>query len=222
MFINLLQLEVQTVKKLVIIGAGGLGREVLQYVKDINKMSFEYDILGFIDENRSLWGSMINGAHVIGDFSKISEYKEQIYAICAVANPEIKKNLVKKGYDKGLIYVNLIHPLVYLSDNVNMGEGIIVGPYTVISTNVYIGDHVTINPQCGIGHDVKIDSYSTLYWNVNLAGFTYVEKGVEIGSKAFVKQNIKIGHESIIGAGAVVTKDVNPGSKVVGVPAREI
>jgi len=209
-------------KKLVIIGAGGLGREVLQYVKDMNKESSEYEILGFIDENKSLWGSKLNGAYVIGDFSKLSELKEQIHAVCAVANPEMKKALVKAGHDKGLIYVNIVHPLAYVADDVNMGEGIIVGPYTVISTNADIGDHVIINPQCGIGHDTKIDSYTTLYWNVNLAGFTYVEKAVEIGSKAFIKQNVKIGYESIIGAGAVVTKDVKPGSKVVGVPAREL
>lgn len=205
-------------KKLIIIGAGGLGREVAQYINDINQIKYEYELLGYIDDDISKLGIVYNNLKVIGNTNMLSELND-IYLFCAVANPEIKKNIAQKIKKYKNKTINIIHPTAYISPYINFGENVLVAPMCVLTTNITIGNYVHINPQCGIGHDTIIEDYTTLYWNVNIGGFVRVGKSVELGSKTFIKQGIIIGSQAISGAGAVIVKDVPPTVMVKGVPA---
>ncbi|NLK22323.1 MAG: acetyltransferase [Epulopiscium sp.] len=212
-------------KDIVIIGAGGLGREVAQYIKDINKTNPTYRVLGFIDNDINKKGILHSDIPVLGDFDALDliyKTSEQLYGFCAVANPKIKKRLVNQMKEYNIKDINIIHPSAYITPEVKIGEGVLISPYCVLTTNITIGNHVHINPQCGIGHDTTIGDYTTLYWSVNISGNVDVECEVAIGSKAFIKQGLKIGKNSIIGAGTVVIKNVKEATTVAGVPAREI
>jgi sugar O-acyltransferase (sialic acid O-acetyltransferase NeuD family) len=213
------------VKKLVIIGAGGLGREVAQYIKDINQISPTYELIGFIDSDIKKKGVEYYGVPVLGDFDILHSFfksNEKVYGFCAVAKPSIKSRLVLQMKENNIENINIIHPMAYVSPEVRIGKGVLISPYCVITTNITIGNYVHINPQCGIGHDSTIGNYSTLYWNVNVSGNVKIEENVEIGSKAFIKQGLIIQENSILGAGAVVVHSVKEGITVVGVPAKEI
>jgi sugar O-acyltransferase (sialic acid O-acetyltransferase NeuD family) len=210
--------------KLVIIGAGGFGRSVAWLVDDINNDNKKWDLIGFIDENKEIHGQEVNGYPVLGDFSYFSNkrFKEPIFAACAVSNPYHKANLVRTILDHGLRFTNLVHPSVKMSRFVTMGNGNIICADTIINVNAIIGNYVSINPKCGIGHDVVIKDYCTLYWDINLSGYVQVKAGCEIGTKATVIPEVTIGEWSVIGAGAVVVRDIPPHCTAVGVPAKPI
>lgn len=205
-------------KKLIIIGAGGLGRETAQYINDINQIKYEYELLGYIDDDISKLGLVYNNLEVIGNTNMLSELND-IYLFCAVANPVVKKNIAQKIKKYGNKTINIIHPKAYVSPYINFGENVLVAPMCVLNTNITIGNYVHINPQCGIGHDAIIEDYTTLYWNVNISGFVHVGEAVELGSKTFIKQGLIISDKAISGAGAVIVKDVAPAVTVKGVPA---
>ncbi|NLJ87469.1 MAG: acetyltransferase [Epulopiscium sp.] len=212
-------------KKLLVVGAGGLGREVAQYIKDINNINPTYELLGFVDSDANKKGLLFDDVPVLGDFNELDhifDSYEKIYGFCAVAKPTIKRRLINKMQEYNIESINVIHPNSYISPQVKIGKGVLISPYCVITTNITIGDYVHINPQCGIGHDSKIGDFSTLYWSVNISGNVTVKSEVEIGSKAFIKQGLIVEKNAVIGAGAVVIRSIEEGKTVVGVPAKEI
>lgn len=205
-------------KKLVIIGAGGLGREVAQYVKDINLIKPEYEFLGFIDDNPLQKDMIYNGDRVLGDMSILKDMQD-IYVFCAIANPIIKKKIYCEIKNYNCNFTNIIHHTAYVSPSVKLGKNVLISPNCVLTTNITIEDFVTLNPQCGIGHDTYIGEYSTLYWNVNTGGFVKVGKNVQLGTQTFIKQGLSVGNDVISGAGSIIVKDVEDGKTVKGVPA---
>lgn len=211
-------------KRLVIIGAGGFAREVAWLVEDINAAKKEWELLGFIDENPVNHGKVLNGYPVLGDFGFFihQQFNEPVYTVCAVGSPYAKINLVKKAAECGLRFTNLIHPSVKMSRYVELGTGNIICAGSLLSVDVFIENHVSINPNCSIGHDVIIKDYSILLWNINLSGNVKIGTGCEIGTKAVVIQGREIGEWSIIGAGAVVIRDIPPYCTAVGVPAKPV
>jgi sugar O-acyltransferase (sialic acid O-acetyltransferase NeuD family) len=212
------------VRELVILGAGGFGREASLLVEQINAAAgiVEFKLLGFIDSDRSKWGLTHRGYSVLGDMNlfKQPEFKPEV--ICVIAEPQIKQRIVE-NVPLELCYANLIHPDVqYSAADVRVGEGVLINKGCLLTTNIRIGNHVSINPGCGIGHDVVIGDYTTLMWRVNLSGNVTVGEGCLIGSGATVLQGLTIGSGVTVGAGAVVTKDLPDGCTAVGVPARVI
>jgi sugar O-acyltransferase (sialic acid O-acetyltransferase NeuD family) len=205
-------------KKLVIIGAGGLGREVAQYVQEINA----YELLGYIDEDETKLGLEYNQIKVLGNMETLAELakKQEIYVFCAIAKPSIKHKMQTKLMSIGCKTINIIHPTAYLTPSVTLGTNVLIGPMCVLTTNITIGSFVHINPQCGIGHDTVIADYATLYWAVNTGGFVQVGCDAELGSKTFIKQGVILAENVVSAAGAVIVKDVPPNVTVKGVPAR--
>lgn len=210
-------------KKLIIIGAGGLGREVAQYVEDINNTDIEekYEILGFVDDDETKKDIIYNNIRVLGGLEVIADLTndDEIYTFCAIANPVSKKNVAEKLKKYKCQSINLIHPTAYIANNVILGTNVLVAPLCVLTTNIIIGSYVHLNPQCGIGHDTVIDDYVTCYWSVNTGGFVHISEMSELGSKTFIKQNVLIGKYVVSGAGAVIVKNIPPKSTVKGVPA---
>ena len=208
-------------KDLVIIGAGGFGREVAWLAEEINSVDLQWNLLGFIDDDDSKQGVALNGYPVIGPFEKL-KVTNNIYAVCAVGATGTKKALVEKAADAGLRFANLIHPDVQLSRFVELGCGNIICAGTIITVNIKIGNHVIINLDCTVGHDTVIGDYVTCAPAVNISGQVEIEEGCDIGTNTAIIQGKKIGRWSIIGAGAVVSRDIPPSCTAVGVPAKPI
>ncbi|HSW36726.1 MAG TPA: acetyltransferase [Candidatus Limnocylindrales bacterium] len=206
---------------LVIIGAGGFGREVAWLVEEINAHQPLWKLIGFIDEDQSKHGLDLNGYPVIGDFDDL-KYKGKVFAVCAVGNTKRKKEMAKRATVSGLSFANLIHPTALLSKHMEMGFGNIICAGSIITVNVTVKNHVIINLYCTIGHDVTIDSYCTFAPSVNISGSVVFEEGCEVGTNAAIIPGKTIGKWSMIGAGAVVTSDIPVHSTVVGVPAKPI
>lgn len=208
-------------KNIVIIGAGGVGREVSLIIQQINELEATWNLLGFVDDNIDSWGKVINGYSVIGGIDTLELLSEDTYIIIAIANYEVKKKIVDKVNNK-LKFATIVHPKVWIHDYMTIGKGTIIYEGAVLTANIEIGNHVIISPKCGIGHDSIIKDYVSLLWNVNVSGNDLIEEGVMMGSGSTVIQGKVIGRGSTIGAGAVVVNDIENFSTAVGVPAKVI
>ena len=208
-------------KNIVIIGAGGVGRETALIIEKINEVNLTWNLIGFIDDNINSWNKVINGYPVVGGINYLETLPVDTYIIIAIANYEIKKKIVKKINNK-FKFATIIHPKIWIHHYIKIGEGSIIYEGAIITTNIKIGNHVIISPKCGIGHDSIIKDYVSLLWNVNISGNDIIEEGVMMGTGSTVIQGKKIGEGSIIGAGAVVIEDIDSYSTAVGVPANII
>lgn len=208
-------------KNIVIIGAGGVGREVSLIIQQINELEQTWNLLGFIDDNTDNWGKVINGYSVIGGIDSLEFLSNDTYIVIAIANYKVKKNIVNKINNK-FKFATIVHPKVWIHDYMTVGEGTIIYEGAILTANIEIGNHVIISPKCGVGHDSIIKDYVSLLWNVNVSGNDLIEEGVMMGSGSTVIQGKKIGKGSIIGVGAVVVNDIESFSTAVGVPAKVI
>ena len=208
-------------KNIVIIGAGGVGREVSLIIQQINELEQTWNLLGFIDDNTDNWGKVINGYSVIGGIDSLEFLSNDTYIVIAIANYKVKRNIVNKINNK-FKFATIVHPKVWIHDYMTVGQGTIIYEGAILTANIEIGNHVIISPKCGVGHDSIIKDYVSLLWNVNVSGNDLIEEGVMMGSGSTVIQGKKIGKGSIIGAGAVVVNDIESFSTAVGVPAKVI
>lgn len=212
-------------KDIYIFGAGGVGRETVQLICDINKLSHTWNIAGILDDDSLLHGQELCSTKVLGGIDYISDIEEDSPSfIITISQPRIKELIYNKikAIKPNAIFPTLIHPEAKVSDYASIGKGVIVQWGCFVSVNCTISDFVQLNPSCGIGHDSSIDKFSSLYWNVNLSGGVKVGRGCLIGTKASVIQGVEVGDGSVIGMGSVVLTDVRSGTTVVGVPSREV
>lgn len=208
-------------KNIVIVGAGGVGRETSLIIQQINELKSTWNLIGFIDDDVNSWGNVINGYPVIGGMDSLEKLSLDTYVVVAIANYEVKKRIVNKINNR-FKFATIVHPRVWLNDYMTLGEGTIIYEGAIITTNIKVGNHVIISPKCGIGHDSIIKDYVSLLWNVNISGNDIIEEGVMMGSASTVIQGKRIGKGSTVGAGAVVIDNIDSYSTVVGVPAKVI
>ena len=210
-------------KKIVIIGAGGFGREVKTIIDAINKVEKEYTFLGYYDDGIKK-GSIINNYPVLGNLEDLKEVNQEIFVLIGIANPVIKCKIAKSLVSyKNFFFPTIIHPSVQVSDDdVFISHGCIICAGTIITTNIKIGSFVILCSLCTVGHDSIIDDFSSIMPSVNISGEVCIGEKVYVGTGVKVVNRITIGTATIIGAGAVVSKNVPNYCTAVGVPARPI
>lgn len=210
-------------KDLIIFGAGGFGREVAWAVKRLNKVTPTWNLLGFMDDADNIQGSEINGYKVLGKTADVGKYPDANFVV-AVAASKIREKIVfnMKTVNPSIKFGTVIDPSVEMSEHVAIGEGTIICAHTIITVNIEIGSHVIINLDCMIGHDAVLQNFVTLYPSVNVSGFTKIGHAVELGTGMQIIQGKTVGDYSIVGAGAVVVKDIPAECTAVGSPARPI
>ena len=208
-------------KNIVIVGAGGVGRETSLIIQQINELKITWNLIGFIDDDVNSWGNVINGYPVIGGMDSLEKLSLDTYVVIAIANYNVKKKIVNKINNK-FKFATIIDPRVWIHDYITIGEGTIIYEGVILTANIEVGNHVIVSPKCGIGHDSIIKDYVSLLWNVNVSGNDVIEEGVIMGSGSTIIQGKKIGKGSIIGAGAVVVDDIDGFTTAVGVPAKVI
>ena len=205
---------------IVIYGASGLGKEILQLLKLINKKNKCWNILGFIDDNKNI--KNINGYPVIGGI----EYFENIAScsvVIAISNPDQKKNLIDKiiNYNKDHKFPNVIHPNVNFDFKCNqIGVGNIFTEGCILTSNIEIGNYNTFNTRTTIGHDVYIENFNNINPNVQISGNVRIGSFNFIAVNSVILQGIKIGNNNHIGACSLVIRNLKNDMKVFGIPAQ--
>jgi len=208
-------------EEILIIGAGGFGREVLWTINDCNEIKEKYSVLGFIDDDKPLHGHSIDGFSVLGGLDWIEKnYQKSISCVIAIGDSLSKKEIVNQLKKIEPTYDTIIHPTVISSKSITIGEGTIIQAGTIMTINIAIGKHVHLNIDSTVGHDTIIEDYVTINPGVHINGKTTIGSSTYVGTGVVMKQEIKIGSESIIGAGAVLLENVPEKSLYVGVPAK--
>ncbi|MBP9989377.1 MAG: acetyltransferase [Ruminococcus sp.] len=212
-------------KDLIIIGAGGLGRETAMTVERINASleEREWKIIGFMDDNLQIQGQRRDGYKIIGTTEEIKQYPDA-YFIVAIGDSKIRRRIVKKiKIFADVKFATIIDPAAVIDKRrVNIGEGSIICANTYITLDIEMGEHIYIGANSTIGHDARLGDYATLYPGVNLAGITEIGAATELGTGSQVIQKISVGSNTVIGAGSTVVRNIPSNCTAVGSPARVI
>ena len=208
-------------KSLIIIGAGGFGREVHAWASQSRANNCEWQIKGFLDDDldtlqkRPCPGSIL---------SRIADYQPAPgdLFVCAMGIPRIKRHCSELIRGRGGEFTNIIHPTAVFGWEVKLGYGVIICPFTVISCNTMLGNGVGINLHATVDHDVSIGDWSQVNCHSDLTGGAALESEVLIGSSVLVLPNIRIGRGAVIGAGAIVMRDVAEETTMAATPARPL
>ncbi len=207
-------------KDIIIVGAGGLGREVLQWLTDINQKKETWNIKGFIDDNIRALDNYYYAVTVLGMIEDWFPSENEVF-VCAISAPLIKERVVKLMKSRGAEFVSVIHPDASIGAYNKLGEGVVIYPGARITVNAQIGDFVTFLHSFA-GHDVTIGDYSTIFGCSSLNGFVKVGQSVLISSHVDIIPERKIGDHAFIGAGSIVVDNVKPNTKVFGNPAKKM
>lgn len=211
-------------RELLIFGAGGFGREVASWAGRAEWGGHGYEVAAFIDDNAP--ASELNGRPVM-PLEQAATRFPVAGVIATVGDPKLRERLIGKARDAGLVATDpLVHPNVeYDHEYVEFGEGVVVCAGSILTVNIVVEPHAQINLDCTVGHDAVIGAYSTLSPGVHISGNVTLERYAFMGTGAVTVNGhpgrpLTIGAGSVVGAGAVVTKDVPGGVTVTGVPAR--
>lgn len=207
-------------KDIIIVGAAGFGREVLQWIKDVNKIIPTWNIKGFLDDNTHALDDYECDYSIIGTINDWIPNSNEEFAL-AIAFPNIKEKIVNILKSKGAKFATVIHPTSIVGEFCHLGEGIIITPRCKISPNVIVEDFTTILG-CGIGHDAHIGAFSTLCGSCSVCGHVSIGKNVFVGTGAVIAPSKKIGDNVFIAMGSMVVSNIKQGKKVMGNPAKNI
>ena len=205
---------------IIIVGAGGFGREVYLWAKNLFSKD-QYKIKGFLDDNNRALDNFNLGIGIIGSIDGyIPEEKDRF--LIAIGNVKIKKFIIKKMIEKKVKFLKLIHPTAIVVDTAKIGDGVIICPFCLVSDNVRLDDFVMMNIYSSCGHDARVGKYCILSPYATLNGFVILENEVFLGTHSTVIPGKRVGYKSKVSANSVVMRNVPPNKIVIGVPGKAI
>ena len=203
----------------VIIGAGTYGEVYLSYLQEAG-----VEIIGFLDDSKALHGKLIHNIPVLGGTELLFSLKNthQVEAVyCPIGNNKIRVNILERAESLGYQIPNYIHPSVIISSDVSIGKGVYILLGTHIMPYVTIEDYVMISMGVNIAHHSILKKGSFLSTGVNFGASILAKEYSYIGISSTIMTGLKeLGTNCLIGAGAVVIKDVPDNAVMAGVPAK--
>jgi sugar O-acyltransferase (sialic acid O-acetyltransferase NeuD family) len=211
-------------RELLIFGAGGFGREVASWAGRAVWQERGFEVVAFVDDNAP--ADQLNGWPVLSLEVAASRHAGAC-VLATVGQTRLRERLIAKALEAGLVATApVIHPNVeYDRHNVTIAEGVVICAGSILTVNISVEQHAQINLDCTVGHDAVVGAYSTLSPGVHISGNVTIEPFAFFGTGAVTVNGhpgdpLMIGSGSVVGAGAVVTKNVSAGATVTGVPAR--
>ncbi len=208
-------------RKLIVIGEGGFGKEVTCWAKQCKEYGSEWLLEDYIDIGSEKRENSFQSDEVLDKIEKYKPLSDFVFSV-AVQSPKIKLQIADNFISKGVTFINLIHPTTVIGEDVNLGIGCILCPYVVLSSNLMINNFVIFNTYSYASYDSEIGDGCTINPHCGVMISAKLGKGVFMGSSSIVFPRKSVGNFAFIGAGSVVLNNVKENEKVFGVPARRI
>lgn len=209
---------------IVVVGAGGFGREVLELIDAINAVHMaSWEIIGVADDGPSevnLNRLATFNVPYLGTVDRVLGESTAYRYVLAIGSPGVRRVLAAK-FDAALWRpATLIHPDSTVGREVSLGEGTIICAGARVTTNVRTGRHVHVDANATVGHDTTLGEFVRLNPGSSVSGDCHVGDGSLVGVAASIINQRVLGENVVVGAGACVVTDVEAGRTVTGVPAR--
>lgn len=207
-------------KKLIIMGARGFGREVYNLALQCEGYGLEYEMKGFLDDKPDALDGLESYPPIIGTVADYAVEEGDVF-VCSIGNFPVKKKYIQILKDKGAEFISLIHPSVIIHSGCKLGMGAIVFSNVLIGANATLGDFVTLLCSCVVGHDSFVGNYSRMDCAAICVGHATIKDEVDIHTAAVIN-DIVVGKGAVIGAGSFVIRKVKENTTVYGNPAKRL
>lgn len=205
-------------KNLVIIGAGGFGREMFAAALEAVGYGTGFTVAGFIDDNPAALDGFASYPPVLGSLADY-EIKENDVFITAIGSVSTRRKCAAAIEARGGRFISVIHRTASVGPNVTIGEGSFLAPNTTITADVEVGRHSCVFHNSSVGHDSVLGDFTHVYAQCAIGGGVVMEEGSVVYPGSVVTPRRKIGAGAVVGALSAVFADVPAGVAVLGNPA---
>jgi sugar O-acyltransferase (sialic acid O-acetyltransferase NeuD family) len=210
-------------QRLVVIGGGGFGREVLDVIDAVN---FDHATTGFVpfevvavlDDGDPDPATLAPYGVEVRPVDALDGMASDIGYVIGIGSPEVRRKLDERF--RGRPCPTLVHPTATMARAVEIGEGSVICAGVRLTNNIALGRHVHLNLNATVGHDARLGDYVTVSPLVAVSGNVTLGDRVMVGTGVTINPGVTVGASAVVGSGAAVLRDVEPGATVVGVPAR--
>lgn len=205
-------------RRILIVGAGGFGREVLQWARD----TWPDDvgrIAGFLSNDPARLDGHATGLRILGS-PKDFEPQPTDGLLLAIGIPGVRREVAADLEARGARFLSLIHPTAIVAATAAIGTGAIICPYAVVSDKARVGPFGLINYHASLAHDASTGAFAVLSPYATLAGGAFVADDTFLGLHASVGPAVSVGLRSKVAANSCALSDVPADSLVHGVPGR--
>lgn len=221
-------------ESIVVIGAGGFGREVHDVIVAINRHAAErgepepWRFEGFVDDATPDPALLERrGAEWIGSVdalarrvAALASLGQSLWYVIGIGSAQARRSVEERAEIAGARAAVLVHPSAAVGLDVELGPGAVLCAQSCVTTNVRTGRHFHLNLCASVGHDVRIGDFVTINPAASVAGAVTLHDDVMLGSNSAVIQGLVIDSGTSVGAGAVVVRDLPANVTAVGVPAK--
>jgi sugar O-acyltransferase (sialic acid O-acetyltransferase NeuD family) len=210
----------QTMKPIVVLGAGGYAQEVAWIIDDINARTPTWDLLGYIDPaNPQKKGQTLYGRPILGGFEAAAALPAGVSFACGIGQPSFRKAESEAAEARGWQPVALVHPSTIVARYVSIGDGTIIGAGSIVAPNAQIGRHCAINLHVSVGHDSSLGDFCVLSPGVRISGHAQLGAESFVGANASVYVRRRMGRGSTLGANSFLVTDLAAEASALGIPA---
>ncbi len=206
-----------------IYGASGLGAEYEGRARLVNRESFRWENIVFVDDDESKVGGTLREREIMTYQQALDKFgKDGIEFLISVGEPVVKDKIFEKLQNDGCAMASIIHedsiPTIWTDKKI--GKGLVMGRFCSFPPGCNFGNNVLIQGKCVMGHDLVLGDNVVISALAFVGGDVTIGKNTYIAPGALIRNGIRIGENAIVGMGAVVTKDVPDNAVVVGNPAK--
>lgn len=208
-------------KHLIIIGAGGYGRELFGLAREAVGFGVEFDIKGYLDDRLDALKGFSGYPPVLGTPEAYSPEPDDVF-VAALGDVGSRRRCVRLVESRGGRFIPIIHRSASIGPNCVIGDGAVVAQFACVMAEARIGRHAAVFQSSVIGHDSSLGDYAHVYSLCSIGGSVRLESGAVVYPGAVVTPRRTVGADAVVGAGSTVILNVKAGSTVFGSPAAPV